>query len=449
MKEMYRLNYHLEPEQGWMNDPNGLVEKEGIYHLYYQYAYEPEGGLKYWKQFTTKDFLHYQDEGIALSPDHPHDQGGAYSGCCFNDHGLLRYFYTGNVKLPGDYDYINQGREHNVMYVDSTDGFTLQHKDVLLYNKDYPKNMSCHVRDPYVYKASDTYYMILGARTLESKGCVLLYQSKDFKEWSYVKTVSYHQPFGYMWECPNYLSFNNKNFLFCCPQGLESHNYDYEAIYQNGYFPLSDNLEKDDCVLEDFIEFDHGFDIYAQQFFKDETGRTIMGGWMGLPDIDYKNPTVKEGHQHAFTLFREITEHHGRLYQYPIKEYQSLRENKKEVNGTSLSLQSPSFECQLTNLPDSFKLNFRGIEIIYDHHLITIDMGHSGAGRGKKHIKISKIDKISIFSDTSSLEIFFNEGTYAFTTRIYDDFKNLEIHCNQAINMVSYLLKSIHVEPAK
>lgn len=183
MKEMYKLKYHLEPVSGWMNDPNGLVEKDGKYHIYYQYSYEPEGGLKYWKQFTTKDFLHYQDEGIALSPDHPHDQGGAYSGCCFNDHGLLRYFYTGNVKLPGDYDYINAGREHNVMIVDSQDGLVLDHKEVVLYNKDYPQNMSCHVRDPYVYENDGMYYMVLGARTLDSHGCVILYSSKDLKKW--------------------------------------------------------------------------------------------------------------------------------------------------------------------------------------------------------------------------------------------------------------------------
>ena len=46
-----------------------------------------------------------------------------------------------------------------------------------------------------------------------------------------------------------------------------------------------------------------------------------MAGWMGLSDIDYTNPTVEEGRQHAFTLFREITEHEGRLYQFPIEEY--------------------------------------------------------------------------------------------------------------------------------
>lgn len=55
----------------------------------------------------------------------------------------------------------------------------------------------------------------------------------------------------------------------------------------------------------------------------------IIAGWMGLSDIDYTNPTVEEGRQHAFTLFREITEHEGRLYQFPIEEYKSLREEKR------------------------------------------------------------------------------------------------------------------------
>lgn len=445
---MYRLKYHLEPSSGWMNDPNGLVWKNGIYHIYYQYSKEPEGGLKYWKQFTTKDFLHYQDEGIALSPDHPHDAGGAYSGCCFNDSGKLRYYYTGNVKLPGNYDYINEGREHNVMYVESQDGLTLENKEVLLYNKDYPDNMSCHVRDPYVYENDGTYYMVLGARTLDSQGHVMLYRSDDLKKWSYVKTVSYKEPFGYMWECPNYLQFKDKNYLFCCPQGLETKDYDYEAIYQNGYFPLSNDLEKD-CVLEDFIEFDHGFDIYAQQFFKDNSGRMIMAGWMGLPDIDYKNPTVKEGRQHAFTLFREITEHNGRLYQYPIEEYKALRENKKEIHSTILPLKQSSFECHLSNLPLNFKLTLRDVEMNYEDGLFTIDMTASGEGRGEKHIKIPHLDNITIFSDTSSLELFFNDGAYAFTTRIYDDFKESDLVCDHDIDMVYYNLKAIQVEPAK
>ena len=60
------------------------------------------------------------------------------------------------------------------MMVDSQDGLVLDHKEVELYNKDYPQNMSCHVRDPYVYENDGMYYMVLGARTLDSHGCVIL-----------------------------------------------------------------------------------------------------------------------------------------------------------------------------------------------------------------------------------------------------------------------------------
>ena len=87
-----------------------------------------------------------------------------------------------------------------------------------------------------------------------------------------------------------------------------------------------------------------------------------MAGWMGLPDIDYTNPTVEEGRQHAFTLFREITEHEGRLYQFPIEEYKSLREEKIEVQGTSLTMNTSSFECYITHLRQSFKLHLRGVK---------------------------------------------------------------------------------------
>ena len=28
--------FHITPERGWMNDPNGLVEYKGVYHVFYQ-----------------------------------------------------------------------------------------------------------------------------------------------------------------------------------------------------------------------------------------------------------------------------------------------------------------------------------------------------------------------------------------------------------------------------
>ena len=56
-----RLAYHLMPETGWLNDPNGLCQVNGVYHIYYQYTpFEPTGELKLWGHCTTRDFVHYQ-----------------------------------------------------------------------------------------------------------------------------------------------------------------------------------------------------------------------------------------------------------------------------------------------------------------------------------------------------------------------------------------------------
>ena len=65
-----RLAYHLMPETGWMNDPNGLCQFQGLYHIYYQYTpFEPTGEIKLWGHYTTRDFIHYKQEEPALFPD--------------------------------------------------------------------------------------------------------------------------------------------------------------------------------------------------------------------------------------------------------------------------------------------------------------------------------------------------------------------------------------------
>lgn len=62
-----RLAYHLMPETGWMNDPNGLCQFQGLYHIYYQYTpFEPTGEIKLWGHYTTRDFIHYKQEEPAL-----------------------------------------------------------------------------------------------------------------------------------------------------------------------------------------------------------------------------------------------------------------------------------------------------------------------------------------------------------------------------------------------
>ena len=61
-KDPMRLQYHIQPPMGWLNDPNGLCQKDGIYHIYFQYCpFYPELGSIFWGHMTTKDFIHYDE----------------------------------------------------------------------------------------------------------------------------------------------------------------------------------------------------------------------------------------------------------------------------------------------------------------------------------------------------------------------------------------------------
>ena len=176
-----RLHYHLMPPSGWLNDPNGLVQKDGIYHIYFQYTpYDCGWGTKIWGHYTTKDMLVFQEEEPFLFPDRTFDRDGVYSGSALADGDKIYYFYTGNVKLHDrdDYDYIHTGREQNTIMVTSEDGYHISSKELLFTNKDYPSNMSTHVRDPKIFRKNGYDYMVLGGRTKDGKGCVLVYRGQ-------------------------------------------------------------------------------------------------------------------------------------------------------------------------------------------------------------------------------------------------------------------------------
>ncbi len=506
-----RLAYHLMPPVGWLNDPNGLCQFHDTYHIFYQYTPGNPTGQDHrgWGHYTTQDFIHYQEENDPFVPDHFGDLKGSYSGSALIQDDIMHLFYTGNNKLEGDYDYINSGRIHWVMHAMSQDGFHFTPKEVLLENKDYPQNLSCHVRDPKViaynhayymvvgartkdscgqaeiFKSSNlhdwthvstschvrdpkviaynhAYYMVVGARTKDSCGQAEIFKSSNLHDWTHVSTITPIQRFGYMWECPDLVELDGRLFLFTCPQGVDQVGYNYEAKYQNGYFELDRNLDIDQQV-DLFHEQDHGFDFYAPQSFVDQAGRRILIGWMGLPDVDYTKPTIQQNWQHALTLPRLLTLHQNKILQYPISEIEGLRnkhihfdiqENTIYTPGSVVWLTLPrlltlhqnkilqypiseieglrnkhihfdiqentiytpgSVVCELQIRPqgNAWTLHLRkDCTITYDGKLFTLALGSSGYGRSSRHIEIDTIDSLSIWSDTSSLEIFINTITY-------------------------------------
>lgn len=446
----YRLFYHLMPPVGWLNDPNGLCQLNGRYHLYYQYAPRDcfGSGGKYWGHYSTSDFVTFKNEDVALFPDSPLDQDGVYSGAAIVENEQMYVYYTGNVKQAGDHDYIHSGRQHNTIMVKSQDGNTFSKKVCLMKNNDYPSNLTCHVRDPQVIKNGDHYNMILGARTSEDVGCCLIYRSDDLENWTYINQITSKEPFGYMWECPNLVKFEEQMVLFCCPQGVEKQGYNYENLYQNGYYLVSGDLE-DQYELSDFIDFDHGFDYYAPQLFKDEKGRVIMIGWMGLPDVPYQNATVADNWQHALSLPRVLTFKNHKVYQYPLEETKALRKSKELINlsnNTKITCKSNIYELYLPINNHEFSLQLRS-DVTIDYHdgLLTFAMKDSGCGRDQRHIVIDELENMTIFSDSSSLEIFFNDGQYALTSRIYDHSKDLKISIDTNIQCTYYELNKYQI----
>lgn len=447
IQDKYRLNYHLMPPTGWLNDPNGLCQHNGIYHIYYQYSPDNcKGGQKYWGHYTTKDFITYTNESVALSPDHRLDKNGVYSGSAFVKDNQIHFFYTGNVKLEGEHDYIHSGREHNTVLVTSKDGTHMSEKECVFFNKDYPSDLTCHVRDPQIIKKDNDYYMILGARQNDDVGCCLLYKSNDLKSWQYSNRIISKQPFGYMWECPNLVELNNQMIMLCCPQGVEQDGYKYESLYQNGYYLINGDIEKD-YELSEFVELDYGFDFYAPQLFKDEQDRIILIGWMGLPDVPYTNPTTQYNWQHALTLPRQLTFKNNHLYQYPIDEIKELRSLEKSFTlNQPLVIDNSCFELHLNIQDKAFELCLReDVQISYQDHLFTFTIGKSGYGRDVRHIEVKSIEDITIFSDTSSLEIFINQGEYSLTTRIYDNCREVTVKSNVEIKGKYYILNSVKV----
>lgn len=257
-----------QPPVGWLNDPNGLCVYGGQYHAFFQYGpFDVNGGVKHWGHAVSTDLLHWEQLPVMLYPDEPFDCHGAYSGSALVEDGTMYLYYTGNVKHPGNFDYIKEGRGHNVCLAVSKDGVTLDSKQCLLTNRDYPAGLTCHVRDPKVFAYEGRYYMVLGARTLEDKGEVLVLESTDKLRWTHINTLTTPEPFGYMWECPDLFCLDGQWYLAVSPQGIDCQN-----VYGCGWFAIYGDW-RGDCTLSEFHELDAGFDYYAPQSFVDGNGR--------------------------------------------------------------------------------------------------------------------------------------------------------------------------------
>ena len=440
-KLLFREHFHLMPPVGWLNDPNGLCQFEGVYHAFFQYSpFDAEGGVKMWGHYISDNMLDWKYQGVALYPDQPFDCHGVYSGSALVEDGKMYLYYTGNVKLEdGEYDYIRTGREGNTVLVSSEDGIHFGHKKQLMRNTDYPDDLTCHVRDPKVWKEQDTYYMVQGARTKEDVGQILVFTSKDKVNWKFKSRIESKEPFGYMWECPDYFTIGDKKILSASVQGLEGGIWEERNVYQSGYFEVEGDILSS-YKLGEYKLWDYGFDYYAPQSFETEDGRRIHISWMGMPDCEaYTNLTIADGWQHCFTLPREIYVKDGKICQRPVREldYKEVitktAENKLQADSCKAydlkidKIQNNQFcialaeELLLEYTDGRFRMRFT------DNRKTCVS-----AGRDCRYVETDEVTNIRVIADVSSVEVFVNDGEYVFSTRYYPDKYSINVQAEGA-----------------
>lgn len=269
----HRPRYHFSPPTNWLNDPNGMIDWNGTFHLFYQY--NPNGpfhGTIHWGHASSTDLVHWRDHPIALAPTPGGpDAAGCWSGCAVDHNGTPTFVYTG-------------ANPQTVCLAVSTDGLESWQKYagnpvIAAPPPEIAAVCGGDFRDPYVWREDDAWWMVIGSRRAGVGGLVLLYRSANLTEWEFVRVLlagdGQHSRFfdeGAMWECPNLLGFGDRHALIISVQDAQwrpQHVAYFAGRYRNHEF--TPDLG---AVLV------HGDSFYAPQATRLADGRILLFGWL-------------------------------------------------------------------------------------------------------------------------------------------------------------------------
>lgn len=445
--------YHIHPEFGLLNDPNGLAYFNGYYHLFHQwYPYGTTHGMKHWAHLKSKNLVEWTREEVALIPTEDYEAHGAYSGTAIEiDHQLYLY-YTGNIKL----DKINRSANQCLAIMNKEGEIQKYSLNPLI--EGVPQGYTGHVRDPKVFKKNDQYYMILGAQRLDETGTFIVYQSPNGIEWKLLGELilkNFNQEFGYMWECPDYAQIDGKDLLIFSPQGIEPQGEKYKNLFNVTYVIGKLDIENLTFEVESFDEFERGFDFYATQMFKGKEAQTLLLAWAGLGEFEY--PTDEFGWAHCLTFPREITIKDNKVIQFPAKELELLHLDSMSESGECqgfavLQNETNTYELNVTLKPNNANTFGLNLAVSEEERLIlqfnqkeqTVTLDRSelkhqfveefGMYR-QADLNIGEVLEIKVLMDNSIAEIFINQGAVVFTTRLFplESSTNIEIFSDQLI----------------
>ncbi|WP_234124625.1 glycoside hydrolase family 32 protein [Clostridium hydrogenum] len=448
LNNRYRLGYHIMAQANWINDPNGLIQYKGEYHVFYQHhPYDENWGPMHWGHVKSKDLVHWEYCPIALAPGDGFDKDGCFSGSSVDNNGELTLIYTGHNYIDKEKDTFYENQNIAV----STDGINFKKLNQNPIIAKPPVDSLHHFRDPKVWKHDDKWYMVLGNATKENIGRAILYISKDLRKWEYVGVLATsNSELGYMWECPDFFELDGKNVLIFSPQGIDKKGDLYCNLHQNGYLVGKYDYEKNQFTHGSFKELDNGHDFYATQTFLDDKGRRIAIGWMDMWESDMI--TKQDGWCGALTLPRVLRlGKNNKILMNPVEELKMLRESEYNECVNKYICDTESYLSKLNDklielkvvfdLNDcnakSFGLKFKGVKkeetlLTYNSDDQKLVLDCSKCGKEKDGIRKSSLEKTSklflqIFLDRSSIEIFVNDGEATLTSRIYPKEDMLEV----------------------
>ena len=413
-RERFRPLYHHTPLYGWMNDPNGMFYKDGVWHLYYQFnPYGSHWENMTWGHSTSKDLMHWDAQPMAIESDW---LGAIFSGSAIVDKENTTGF--GRNAVVAMYTSAGAAQTQSIAY--SADGgqtFTkYAGNPVITFNAP-------DFRDPKVFWHEPTGKWIVVLAVGQE---VQFYSSKNLKEWKYES--SFGREYGNhdgVWECPDMLCFGEKWVLLLNinpggPFGGSATQY-FVGRFDGHTFTCEDSPSETKWM-------DYGKDHYATVTFHNAPeGRIVALPWMS--NWQYANQVPTQQFRSANGLPRDLgiktTGGETILTSIPSKEVTAQRGKKVkqpteaceiiiDVKGTADIVLSNAKGEQVTMRYDAQKQEFRM------NRTQSGDVSFSEAFPCETTAPTyGSIKQLRLFIDRCSIEAFDAEGKMAMTNLVF------------------------------
>lgn len=350
LPDRHRPRFHFTAPSGWLNDPNGLTQREGVYHLFYQHnPYGAFHGRIHWGHATSRDLMTWTDEPIALAPSPGPDEDGCWSGVFVDDHGVPTLVYSGH----------REGRRQVGCVATGTADMHTWTKDQANPVVEAPPGVDVtEFRDHCVWREDGVWRQVIGAGIRDVGGAALLFESPDLRSWRYLGQLSVGDVTGRsglggppgstdwtgaVWECPDLFHLDSHGtgapgtgdnegtdvLLFCAWQDDAYHPLCLTGTYRGDRFEPT-GLHRFDLGERAF---------YAPQSFRDESGRRIVFGW--IMEERAQEASLAAGWSGAMSVPRVMSLTDGCPTFTPAIEVDARRRDAVEIvpHGSDVTLQ--------------------------------------------------------------------------------------------------------------